>query len=178
MIDDPRNIILVGMPGAGKSTVGVILAKSLTRPYLDSDILIQLIEKRSLQDIVDSQGHLQLRKIEERVLLDITCDNHVVATGGSAVYSHRAMTHMQGNGIIVFLDVTLATLKKRIKNYATRGLAKRPEQRLSELFAERSVLYHKYADVIVGCDHISQDAVVETVVARIQHFLINAPADY
>ncbi|THB71271.1 MAG: shikimate kinase [Desulfobulbaceae bacterium] len=172
MINDWRNIILIGMPGAGKSTVGVILAKSLTRPYLDSDILIQLVEKRSLQDIIDSQGHMQLRQIEERVLLDISCDNHIIATGGSAAYSDKAMKHLQENGIIVFLDATLDTLKKRINNYETRGLAKRPEQSFTELFEERSALYHKYADIIVRCDQISQDEVVELVSDQIHQFLL------
>ena len=82
-----RNLILIGMPGSGKSTVGVILAKALTMPYLDSDILIQLRENRSLQDIVDNDGYMVLRSIEEDVLLGITCENHVIATGGSAAYS-------------------------------------------------------------------------------------------
>ena len=123
-----QNIVLIGMPGAGKSTVGVILAKLLTRPYLDTDILIQLVENRSLQDIVNTEGYMKLREIEERVLLDVKCENHVVATGGSAAYSHEAMEHLKGNGIVIFLNANLNTLKSRIYNYETRGLAKRPDQ--------------------------------------------------
>lgn len=160
------NIILIGMPGSGKSTVGVILAKMMSRPYLDTDILIQLITKCSLQEIVDSKGHMALRKIEEDVLLDINCRNHVIATGGSAAYSEPAMIHLKKNGLVVFLDATLATLKSRIKNYETRGLAKRPEQSFLDLFNERHELYNRYADIVIPCDASSQEEVAETIIER------------
>ncbi|MEJ2058767.1 MAG: shikimate kinase, partial [Desulfofustis sp.] len=145
----PKNLILIGMPGSGKSTVGVILAKALTRPYLDTDILIQLTEKRSLQEIVDSDGYMVLRDIEEQVLLGVNCENHVIATGGSAAYSHRAMEHLETNGVVIFLDASLETLKNRIHNYENRGLAKRADQSFSDLFRERLELYNRYADIVV-----------------------------
>lgn len=160
------NIILIGMPGSGKSTVGVILAKMMTRPYLDTDILIQLVTKCSLQDIVDSKGHMALRKIEEDVLLDISCQNHIIATGGSAAYSEPAMMHLKQNGLIVFLDADLDTLKSRIKNYETRGLAKRPDQSFMDLFNERHELYNKYADITIASDHSSQEEVAEMIIAK------------
>ncbi len=160
------NIILIGMPGSGKSTVGVILAKMMTRPYLDTDILIQLVTSSSLQQIVDSKGHMALRKIEEDVLLDINCVNHIIATGGSAAYSDPAMIHLKKNGIIVFLDASLTTLKSRIKNYETRGLAKRPDQSFQDLFDERHELYNRYADIIIPSNDSSQEEVAEMIISK------------
>lgn len=165
-----KNIILIGMPGSGKSTVGVILAKMMTRPYLDTDILIQLVEKRSLQDIVNCDGHMTLRAIEEKVLLDISCTNHVIATGGSAAYSHPAMVHLKQDGVIVFLDADLATLKSRISNYETRGLAKRPEQSFSDLFQERLDLYNSYADITIKSTGTTQEEVADEIIAQFDAF--------
>jgi shikimate kinase len=165
-MDQNSNIILIGMPGSGKSTVGVILAKMMTRPYLDSDILIQLVTKCSLQDIVNSKGHMALRKIEEDVLLDIKCQNHIIATGGSAAYSEPAMIHLKRDGRIVFLDADLDTLKSRIKNYETRGLAKRPDQSFQDLFDERHELYIKYADIVIPSNQSSQEEVAEMIITK------------
>jgi len=158
-----KNLILIGMPGSGKSTVGVILAKALTRPYLDSDILIQMRENRSLQQIIDQNGYMALRDIEEDVLLGIDCENHVIATGGSAAYSDRAMTHLKRNGVVIFLDASLDTLKNRIHNYETRGLAKRPDQSFMDLFRERFELYTKYADIAIDSNHRTQDQVCDDI---------------
>jgi len=162
-----KNLILIGMPGSGKSTIGVILAKMLTRPFLDTDILIQLIEDRSLQNIVDNDGHMALREIEQKVLLDIKCDNHIVATGGSAAYSDPAMVHLKKNGTCIFLDVDLDTLKSRIRNYETRGLAKRPDQDLQDLFNERFALYSKYADITIESASLSQEDVCLEIISRL-----------
>jgi shikimate kinase len=156
------------MPGSGKSTVGVILAKSMTRPYLDSDILIQLREKRSLQDIIDGDGYMVLRSIEEQVLLDIDCENHVIATGGSAAYSDRAMTHLKQNGVVVFLNASLETLKSRIHNYETRGLAKRADQSFADLFSERLELYNRYADIVIDSNSRTQDQVCDDIYQQLQ----------
>lgn len=162
------NIILVGMPGSGKSTVGVILAKRLGLDFLDTDILIQKTAKRTLQEIVDQEGHLVLRKMEEQALLGIACRNHVIATGGSAVYSDPSMRHLRENGIIVFLHADLAALQNRVWNYETRGIAKRPEQSLQDLFAERMVLYEKYADITVHGSHLNHDQVCEAIFTQLQ----------
>ncbi len=153
------NIILIGMPGAGKSTAGVILAKKTSRDFIDTDVLIQVSKGRSLQDIVDKDGYMDLRRIEEEVLLDLHCDNHVIATGGSAVYSGPAMQHLKSDGVVVFLDVELPVLKNRIKDYDKRGLAKHPDQSLEDLFEERLVLYKKYADVTIDCSGLTQEEV-------------------
>ena len=155
----PSNIVLIGMPGSGKSTVGIILAKMLGKDFVDTDLLIQLAEHRTLQDIVDSDGHMELRRIEEEVLVGIDLTDHVIATGGSAAYSHRAMTHLQQDGIIVFLNADLPCLRSRIRNYETRGLAKRPNQSFQDLFDERYQLYTRYADIVVDCSTLSQEEV-------------------
>lgn len=166
-----KNLILIGMPGSGKSTVGVVLAKNLTRPYLDSDILIQLTENRSLQDIVDDDGYMALRDIEERVLLGISCENHVIATGGSAAYSAKAMEHLKENGVVIFLNASLETLKSRIHNYETRGLAKRADQSFADLFQERFELYTKYADLIIDSNNRSQEEVCDDIHEQLQLLL-------
>ena len=166
-----KNLILIGMPGSGKSTVGVILAKALTRPYLDSDILIQLKENRSLQDIVDADGYMVLRDIEEQVLLGINCENHVIATGGSAAYSDKAMKHLKVNGVVIFLDASLETLRSRIHNYETRGLAKRADQSFEDLFQERLELYTAYADIVIDSNNRSQDQVCDDIYEQLQPFM-------
>lgn len=162
------NIVLIGMPGAGKSTVGVLLAKQMSKDFVDTDVLIQVTEGRLLQDIVDNEGYMVLRTIEERVLLGISCSNCVISTGGSAVYSDAAMQHLKANAVCVFLDVDVSTLNSRVHDYETRGLAKHPDQSFLELFAERLVLYRKYADLTVNCIGLTQEEVCGAIVHSIQ----------
>jgi shikimate kinase len=163
------NIVLIGMPGSGKSTVGIILAKMMAKNYVDTDVLIQLAENRTLQDIVNRDGHMALRGIEERVLLSVSCRDHVIATGGSAAYSARAMTHLKQDGLCIFLHVDLRTLKTRIRNYETRGLAKRPEQSFQDLFDERFELYRRYADITIAASELSQEAVCEQIIDALKN---------
>jgi len=158
------NIILIGMPGSGKSTVGVILAKALAMGFVDTDLLIQTDEGRSLQEIVNNHGYMALRKTEERVLLNINCENQIIATGGSAVYSHPAMDHLKSRGVIIFLDVDLPVLESRIDNFQTRGLARQRDQGLEDLFMERIALYKKYADITVECSDLSQEEVCREII--------------
>jgi shikimate kinase len=144
-----NNIVLIGMPGAGKSTVGVLLAKHAALDFVDTDVLIQTAQQRTLQAIVDTDGQSALRKIEEAVLLSLTRQQCVIATGGSAVYSEQAMKHLKASGVVVFLDVDLVTLESRVKDFSERGLAKDPNQTFAQLFAERLPLYKKYADITI-----------------------------
>ena len=167
MAEAPSNIILIGMPGSGKSTVGVILAKMTSRSFIDTDVLIQTAEGVSLQEIVDTRGYMDLRKIEENVLLSLNCRNHVIATGGSCVYSRAAMIHLKQDGLCVFLDAPLATLRRRIRNFNTRGLAKKPHQTLGDLFEERRTLYREYADITIACAGRRHEEVCTAIIAAI-----------
>ncbi len=164
MTQSKSNIILIGMPGSGKSTIGVILAKQTSRDFIDTDIFIQTATGKTLQDIVDTDGHMVLRGIEENILLGISCRGHVIATGGSAVYSHAAMEHLRSDGVIVFLDADLATLESRVKDFGRRGLAKRPDQSLADLFAERVPLYRQYAHITVNCAGRTHEEVCSEII--------------
>ena len=168
MTENVSNIVLIGMPGSGKSTVGVILAKMISYDFVDTDVLIQTLAGRSLQDIVDSENHLALRRIEEDVLLGLNCRNRVIATGGSAAYSPDAMMHLKSNGLMVFLDVDLPTLESRVIDFDTRGLAKRPDQSFSDLFHERYPLYARYADVTVACSKLIQEEVCAKIIKALR----------
>lgn len=165
---DKSNIVLIGMPGSGKSTVGVVLAKEAVLDFVDTDVLIQNREQCSLQSIVDTQGHEVLKQIEEDVIVEATFENQVVATGGSAAYSIRAMTHLKQTSTLVFLNVSLDNLKLRIKNFTTRGIAKGPNQSFEELFDERYKLYTKYADVVIECDGTTVEEVVEKILLEMK----------
>lgn len=168
MTHPKSNIVLIGMPGSGKSTIGVILAKNLGMKFTDTDILIQSTENRTLQDIVNTEGHMVLREIEQRVLLSVDCTNNIIATGGSAAYSAPAMMHLKENGIIVFLHADLTALRNRIRNYETRGLAKRPDQTFQDLFDERLELYNQYAEITIESSNINQERVVELISERLK----------
>lgn len=156
------------MPGSGKSTVGVLLAKRVARNFVDTDLLIQAAEGRSLQEIVDTEGYAALRGIEERVLSDVELDHHVIATGGSAVYSDKAMRHLNARGQVVFLNVSLATVKTRIGDFSLRGISKRPDQTLADLFDERYALYSRYADITIDCDLLSHDQACDAIEAQLR----------
>jgi len=168
MTQSRSNLILIGMPGAGKSTVGAMLAKQTARDLVDTDALIQTSQKRTLQDVVDTDGYAVLRKIEEEVLLGLSVQNCVIATGGSAVYSDRAMTHLRSDGLVVFLDMDLQELGSRIHDFHTRGLAKRPDQDLADLFRERFALYTKYADITIKCAGLTQEEVCARIIDRVR----------
>jgi len=162
-----EGITLIGMPGAGKSTVGVLLSKRLALGFIDSDLLIQVREDKPLQQVLDDEGYLGLRAIEEAVLLTVEPHGNVIATGGSAVYSDAAMRHLASGSRVVWLDVPLTELRKRIRDYETRGIARRPDQDFSELFAERQALYARYSSLRIDCSEGNQEDALERLLAAL-----------
>ncbi len=142
---------MIGMAGAGKSTVGSLLARMLSYGFVDVDDLIAADQQQSLQALVDRHGPAWFRLLEERILLGLELQRHVIATGGSAVYGEAGMNHLQESGLLVFLDVPLAVLEARVGDAGTRGLAREEGQSFAQLFAERQPLYGKYADIRIEC---------------------------
>jgi shikimate kinase len=157
------SITLIGMPGSGKSTVGIILAKKLSLGFIDTDIVIQMSQEQSLQEIIEESGYLHLRRIEEQEILKISVQNYVIATGGSAVYSEKAMSHLQDISNIVFLEVDFDTCTKRIHNFETRGIAKSETQSFRDLFDERQLLYRKYAELTVDSNTLDHEETAELI---------------
>lgn len=147
-----RNLVLIGMPGAGKSTLGVLLARDLALDFVDTDLIIQTRAGKTLQEILDQEGYLSLRAREASVLSSLAVTDSVIATGGSAVYSEEAMTALADGGLVVFLDVPLERLRQRISDYDQRGIARRPGQSFEELFEERRKLYLQWADMVIDCE--------------------------
>ncbi len=143
------NITLIGMPGSGKSTVGVLLAKALGFGFLDTDLVIQQQEGALLQDILDRRGVPYFLDAEERAVCSVQCDHHVIAPGGSVVCREGAMAHLKAMGPVIYLRVPLEELKHRIHNLDSRGIALEPGQTLDDILTIRSPLYEAYADYIV-----------------------------
>ncbi|GBC62839.1 shikimate kinase [Desulfonema ishimotonii] len=166
-MSEKKNIVLIGMPGAGKSTVGVLLAKRLKYDFLDTDILIQAHEGRSLQQIIQAGGVRKFRETEEHYVCRVSCHAHVIATGGSVVYSERAMSHLAADGHVVFLDLSLATLKKRLSDIDARGVIRLPGQTIDDLYAERTPLYRRHGRIVVPCDDRTPDQVMNAVARNV-----------
>lgn len=144
-----ENIVLIGMPGVGKSTVGVILAKELGYQFIDADLLIQKQEKRLLREIIAQEGVDGFIQIENQVNASIETNRTVIATGGSVVYGREAMEHLKKISTVVYLKLSYQALKKRLGNLKNRGVVLREGQTLWDLYEERVVLYEKYADIVI-----------------------------
>jgi shikimate kinase len=157
------NLILIGMPASGKSTVGVILAKVIGYDFIDSDLLIQKKEGMRLADIIKKKGIDGFLEVENEVNASIEASQCVIATGGSAVYGEEAMKHLREIGAVIYLQVDYSVIQKRLHNIRQRGVVLRQGQTLQDLYDERMVLYEKYADLIVR----EGSGEIEAVVARI-----------
>lgn len=166
-----NNIILIGMPGAGKSTIGVIMAKVLGCHFIDSDLLIQEQEQCLLKDIIDRDGLDGLIAIEEQVNSEIETTNSIIATGGSVIYGPKAMEHLGTIGIIVYIRLTFATIENRLGNIRQRGVVFREGQTLTSLYEERCPLYEKYADLIIDGEGLEMEELMEKIINEIKQYL-------
>ena len=160
-----KNIVLIGMPGAGKSTIGVLLAKTLLTDFCDTDLIIQKKEGTALCEIIKEKGTDEFIRIEDEIIGAQKFENCVVATGGSAVYGENAMKNLKENGIVVYLKVNPDELEKRICNIHTRGIAMKEGTTIAQLYAERAPLYEKYADITVDCSHSTPEQCVDEISA-------------
>jgi shikimate kinase len=158
------NVILIGMPGVGKSTVGVLLAKRLKLAFVDTDIYIQTREGKSLQELIQLHGSVGFCDLEGNYILSLSATAAVIATGGSVIYIQAAMQHLQAGGQIVHLDLALNRLQKRLDDIDARGVVIGPDQQLGDLYAERKPLYSKYADMTIATDGLSPDQVVGQII--------------
>jgi len=163
-----RGIVLIGMPGAGKSTVGVLVARRLGLAFVDTDLLIQERAGRRLQQILDERGYREVRRLEEEAALGLAAGDAVIATGGSVVYSARAMRHLARVGVIVHLKAGLAVLAARIDDYERRGIANPGGQSLGEIFRERAPLYERHAEAVVAVDGLTHEEAARAVVAVVR----------
>ena len=159
-----QNIILTGMPGAGKSTSGVILAKTLRMNFIDTDLVVQERAGRRLQEIIDAEGTAGFLAAEEEAVLSLRCSNTVLATGGSVVLSGRAMEHLKEDGMVVYLEISFAEMERRLRNITARGIVLPEGRGLRDMYDQRVPLYGKYADITVRSTRWDFEAVVETIV--------------
>ena len=161
------NVVLIGMPGCGKSTVGVLLAKSLLCEFVDTDLIIQTRYGKSLCELIADEGLERFKQIENEVLASLSCERCVIATGGSAVYGEEAMTHLRRNGVTVYLKLSVEDIVARIQNIKTRGIAMKDGCTMEQLYEERAPLYERYADVTVDCTALTAEECVSVVAARL-----------
>lgn len=164
-----NNIVLIGMPGSGKSTIGVLLAKVLCMDFVDTDLIIQNKTGKTLQRIIEDESLAMFLAIENEVLVDLKCSNTIIASGGSSVLSQNGIKHLREIGTTVYLEISYQTMVGRISNIETRGIVMQSEEKLIDLYKMRVPLYEKYADIKVNCNGFSaQDCVglVQTALNR------------
>ena len=162
-----QNIVLVGMPAVGKSTIGVLLAKTLILSFTDTDLLIQEKYKKSLCDIIKDNGTKAFLDIEEKIILETNFENTVIATGGSAVYGESAMKKLMENGTVVYLRLSTEEIKKRIGDIKSRGVVLTNGSTVEDIFEDRKALYEKYADFTVDCNNSTVEDCVEKIIANL-----------
>ena len=167
-----KNIIIIGMPGAGKSTMGVVLAKTLGRNFIDTDIVIQEHAGRLLQEIIDEEGPEAFLAIEEKTILSLHCHNAVIATGGSVVFSEKAMEHLKASGVVIYLKISCEEMVRRLNNITTRGIVLVAGQSLPDMYTQRIPLYEKYADITLDCSEDDFENCIGNVIDELSGFLV------
>ena len=168
-----RNVVLIGMPGAGKSTVGVLLAKTLLMDFEDTDLIIQKETKKALCDTINEKGTDYFISLEEEIIMKQEFSNSVIATGGSAVYGNSAMKKLSENGTVIYLKVALPELIKRLGDIRTRGIAMDKASGIPELFEKRSPLYEKYAHITVDCTGLTPEKCVDIIAEKLKEDINN-----
>lgn len=163
-----NNIILTGMPASGKSTVGVVLAKTLGMSFVDTDLLIQNNEGKLLQDIIDQKGLEAFLDAEQKAILSLSCKNTVIATGGSAVLVPKAMEHLKNIGKVFYLYVDCDVLEKRLENIATRGIACEKGETPCDIFKARKPFYEKYADITIDTTNDNVEKTLEKIINNLK----------
>ena len=166
-----KNIVLIGMPGAGKSTIGVILAKMVGKDFIDADLVIQKEEGRLLSQIIEDEGPDGFLAVEERVNMNLCPENAVIATGGSVIYGPKAMAHLSEIGHVVYLSLSYEAVESRLNDIKGRGVVLREGQTLLDLYKERTVLYEKYAHVVVKEDGLSVEETLEKTLQSLELLL-------
>ncbi|MDE5964123.1 MAG: shikimate kinase [Eubacterium sp.] len=162
------NIVLIGMPGSGKSTCGVVAAKMLLKNFFDTDLLIQNIENSALQDIINNKGNDYFERAEESAILSLDIDGTVIATGGSVIYSDKAMEHLKKLGKIIYLHIDYENMCSRISNLSTRGVLIKNGETLKDMFDERLPFYQKWADVTIDCNSNTIEETARQIVSAVQ----------
>ena len=161
------NIILIGMAGAGKSTTGVVVAKTLAKDFVDGDLVIQKVTGRALQTIINEEGNDGFRRVEEEVLCSINAENTVIAPGGSAIYYPSVFEHFKKNGVVVYLHVPVEEIERRLSNLATRGVTLEPGQTVADLYYQRLPLYQKFADITIDTTGLCLEETVAEIVKAV-----------
>ena len=165
MLNTKENIVMIGMPAVGKSTVGEVLAHKLRYDYLDSDDVIESREQKTLAQIIETHGLDGFLNAEEQHVSSIECRKHVIATGGSVVYSQKIMDHFRKNSVIIYLYVDLDILLTRLTDMKSRGVAVGPGKSIKDLYDERTPLYEFYSDIKIDCGRLTPEQVVEKIMS-------------
>lgn len=165
---EQKNVVLIGMPGCGKSTIGVVLAKVLGYEFTDSDLLIQKREGKLLREIIAQKGEDGFLQVENAVNAGIQSRQHVIATGGSVVYCQDAMEHLKSIGTVVYLKLSYATICSRLGNIRRRGVVLKDGQTLKDLYDERVPLYERYADIVVDAEGQDVEGLMDEVIKALE----------
>ncbi len=163
------NVVLIGMPGSGKSTCGVVAAKMLLKNFFDTDLLIQNLEGASLQSIINDNGTRYFESAEEKAILSLDIQGTVIATGGSVIYSDKAMEHLKSLGKIIYLHLEYEQMCSRINNMSTRGILMKNGETLRDMYNERLPLYKKWADVTIDCNNGTVESTAYSIVSAVKN---------
>ncbi|MCR4563446.1 MAG: shikimate kinase [Clostridiales bacterium] len=159
-----NNIILIGMPGAGKSTLGVVLAKAVGFDFIDTDLIIQSEQNEKLYRIIEKKGIEKFIEIENKTVASLKAENCVIATGGSVIFGKEAMENLKSLGTVVYLQVEEKEIEKRLSNIKTRGIVMKADETVEKIYNERTPLYEKYADITVSCKGMDLEKTVEAII--------------